>query len=205
MNIDIDNEVADSEVTDSMVNKEEATSSSEILAQEDSQHGEVPTNGVEAEVSVEEVKTKEVQEEVQEDTTSVSDAAGSDEKVKASSGSSTYEVDIPIDPALTLAAKKPKEEEVKEKQESQEEEEEKEEPLLKELPPERANLPWYVVHTYSGFEALVKANLEEKIKQESMEDLFGNIVVPQEKVVELVRGEKKTSKRKFFPGYILVQ
>ena len=80
-----------------------------------------------------------------------------------------------------------------------------EEKILKELPPERANLPWYVVHTYSGFEQMVKASLEERIRVEKLEDKFGNILVPQETVVELVRGQKKTSTRKFLPGYIVVQ
>jgi transcriptional antiterminator NusG len=76
---------------------------------------------------------------------------------------------------------------------------------LKELDPERAALPWYAVHTYSGFEMRVKLSLEERIKMYKMEPKFGNILVPEETVVELVRGQKKTSQRKFLPGYILVQ
>jgi len=64
---------------------------------------------------------------------------------------------------------------------------------------------WYVVHTYSGFENRVKKSLEEKIKSEGLSDLFGDILVPTENIVELVKGEKRTSKRKFFPGYILVK
>ncbi|GIW40129.1 MAG: transcription termination/antitermination protein NusG [Candidatus Binatia bacterium] len=63
---------------------------------------------------------------------------------------------------------------------------------------------WYVVHTYSGYEHKVKAALEERIKTLGKQDLFGPILVPAEKVVELVKGKKKTSSRKFFPGYILV-
>lgn len=69
----------------------------------------------------------------------------------------------------------------------------------------KAHIPWYVVHVYSGFEARVKLTLEERIRNASLQDKFGRIIVPQEKVVELVRGEKKTSSRKFFPGYILIQ
>lgn len=65
--------------------------------------------------------------------------------------------------------------------------------------------PWFVVHTYSGFEARVKLSLEERIRNAKLQDKFGRIIVPQEQVVELVRGEKKTSSRKFFPGYILIQ
>jgi len=64
---------------------------------------------------------------------------------------------------------------------------------------------WYVVHTYSGFENKVKKSLEERVKQEALEADFGEILIPMEVVQEMVKGEKRTSKRKFFPGYILVQ
>ncbi|HWE25857.1 MAG TPA: transcription termination/antitermination protein NusG, partial [Myxococcales bacterium] len=64
---------------------------------------------------------------------------------------------------------------------------------------------WYVVHTYSGFENKAKKSLEEKIKQNALEEYFGDILIPMENVVEMVKGEKRASKRKFFPGYILVQ
>lgn len=64
---------------------------------------------------------------------------------------------------------------------------------------------WYVVHTFSGYEQKVKAALEERVKSMDKQELFGEILVPMEKVVELVKGKKKTSSRKFFPGYILVQ
>jgi transcriptional antiterminator NusG len=64
---------------------------------------------------------------------------------------------------------------------------------------------WYVVHTYSGFENKAKKSLEEKIKQNALEEFFGDILIPMENVVEMVKGEKRSSKRKFFPGYILVQ
>ncbi len=74
-----------------------------------------------------------------------------------------------------------------------------------ELAEKTALYPWYVVHTYSGFEARVKLSLEERIRNEKLQEKFGRIIVPQEQVVELVRGEKKTSSRKFFPGYILIQ
>jgi transcription termination/antitermination protein NusG len=66
-------------------------------------------------------------------------------------------------------------------------------------------MKWYVVHTYSGFENKVKQSLAERMKLEKLEDLFGDILIPMEQVVEMVKGEKKTSKRKFFPGYVLVQ
>ncbi len=64
---------------------------------------------------------------------------------------------------------------------------------------------WYVVHTYSGFENKVKQSLQERIEASGMQQYFSDILIPEEDVVELVSGEKKTSKRKFFPGYILVR
>lgn len=64
---------------------------------------------------------------------------------------------------------------------------------------------WYVVHTYSGYEDKAKQALERRLKQLKVEHLFGEIMVPQENIVELKKGEKKTSSRQFFPGYILVQ
>lgn len=66
-------------------------------------------------------------------------------------------------------------------------------------------LQWYVVNAYSGFEMKAKQALEERIRLNNMQDLFGEVRVPQETVVELVKGQKKTSTRKFFPGYLLVQ
>jgi len=64
---------------------------------------------------------------------------------------------------------------------------------------------WYGVHTYSGFENKVRLNLLERIKNEGMEELFEEVLIPSETVVELKKGEKRTSSRKFFPGYILVK
>ena len=68
------------------------------------------------------------------------------------------------------------------------------------------NFKWYVVHTYSGYENRAKQSLEERIRQEDMVDSFGELLIPTENVVELGKGgQKKTTKRKFFPGYMLVQ
>jgi transcriptional antiterminator NusG len=64
---------------------------------------------------------------------------------------------------------------------------------------------WYVVQAYSGFENSVKANLEERIKIEGIEDKFEEIIVPTEEVVEMRGGQKRKSQRKFFPGYVLVK
>jgi transcriptional antiterminator NusG len=66
-------------------------------------------------------------------------------------------------------------------------------------------LKWYIVHTYSGFENKVKLNLEERVKALKQESYFGKVLVPTEQVVELKKGQKKTSTRKFYPGYIMVQ
>lgn len=72
--------------------------------------------------------------------------------------------------------------------------------------PTNPNLKWYVVHTYSGYENRAKKSLEERIRQYNLEGKFGEILIPTENVVELGKGgQKKTTKRKFFPGYMLVQ
>ena len=67
------------------------------------------------------------------------------------------------------------------------------------------SMRWYGIHTYSSFENKVRLNLLESIKNEGMESFFEEILIPCETVVELKKGEKKTSSRKFFPGYILVK
>jgi len=64
---------------------------------------------------------------------------------------------------------------------------------------------WYVVHAYSGYEKKVAAALKERIELNEMEDLFGDVLVPTEEVVEMRGGQKRKSERKFFPGYVLVQ
>ena len=66
-------------------------------------------------------------------------------------------------------------------------------------------LRWYVVHTYSGYENKVKSALEEKVRSMGLQHKITDVLIPSESVVELVKGEKKTSSRKFFPGYILIQ
>lgn len=64
---------------------------------------------------------------------------------------------------------------------------------------------WYVVHTYSGFENKVRLNIMEQFRTTSMEEQLGEIVVPTEQVVEVKGGKRRTSNRKFFPGYILIE
>lgn len=72
-------------------------------------------------------------------------------------------------------------------------------------PASARKLKWYVVHTYSGFENKAKKSLEERAKLEGLEEYFGEVLVPTESVIEVLGGAKRTSKRKFFPGYMLVQ
>ena len=66
-------------------------------------------------------------------------------------------------------------------------------------------LQWYAVHTYSGHEAKARLSLQERVKASSKEDCFGEILIPTESVVEMVRGKKRTMTRKFYPGYMFVQ
>jgi transcriptional antiterminator NusG len=64
---------------------------------------------------------------------------------------------------------------------------------------------WYVVHAYSGYEKQVQRSLAERIERAGMEELFGEVLVPTEEVVEMRGGQKRRSDRKFFPGYVLVE
>ncbi len=64
---------------------------------------------------------------------------------------------------------------------------------------------WYIVHAYSNYEYKVKTSLEERVKLMGLEDKFGKILVPTEEVVEMKEGAKRSTERKFFPGYVLVQ
>jgi transcriptional antiterminator NusG len=64
---------------------------------------------------------------------------------------------------------------------------------------------WYVVHAYSGFEKSVQRALVERIARAGMQEKFGQILVPVEEVVEMKAGQKHTTERKFFPGYVLVE
>ncbi len=82
------------------------------------------------------------------------------------------------------------------------------EPSIERKPLTEINYPdhkWYVVNAHSGMEYKAKLSLEERVKSLKREELISEVIVPEETVVELVRGQKKTTKRKFFPGYILVK
>ena len=71
--------------------------------------------------------------------------------------------------------------------------------------PVNPDLRWYVVHAYSGMEKAVERNIIERINRVGMQNKFGRILVPMEEVVEIKNGQKKTTERKFFPGYVLVE
>ncbi|MEE2962339.1 MAG: transcription termination/antitermination protein NusG [Myxococcota bacterium] len=74
------------------------------------------------------------------------------------------------------------------------------------MEPKNENWKWYVVNAHSGHEHRAKASLEERIRQNDLAEYFGEILIPTENVIELTKnGQKRTSKRKFFPGYMLVQ
>lgn len=64
---------------------------------------------------------------------------------------------------------------------------------------------WYVVHTYSGHENKVKANIEKIVENRGMEDIILEVAVPTEEVVEMKNGKKKIKSKKIFPGYCIVK
>lgn len=68
-----------------------------------------------------------------------------------------------------------------------------------------ADKKWYIINVQTGCENTAKAAIEERIKTNKLEGMFGDILIPAESVVELVKGQKTTKSRKFFPGYIFVQ
>lgn len=67
------------------------------------------------------------------------------------------------------------------------------------------DLRWYVVHAYSGMEKAVERNIQERVTRAGMQSKFGRMLVPTEEVVEIKNGQKRTTERKFFPGYVFVE
>ena len=66
-----------------------------------------------------------------------------------------------------------------------------------------AEANWYVVHTYSGYENKVKANIEKTIENRGLQDEILEVRIPMEEVVEVKNGVKKAAQRKLFPGYVM--
>ena len=64
---------------------------------------------------------------------------------------------------------------------------------------------WYVVHAYSGMEKAAERNIAERVQRAGMQHKFGRVLVPTEEVVEIKNGQKRTTERKFFPGYVFVE
>ena len=67
------------------------------------------------------------------------------------------------------------------------------------------DLRWYIVHAYSGMEKAVERNIAERIARANMQAKFGRVLVPTEEVVEMKAGQRKTSERRLFPGYVFVE
>lgn len=74
-----------------------------------------------------------------------------------------------------------------------------------EAPASAQVMKWYIVHTYSGHENKAKLTLLERVRNHNLTELFGEILVPTESVMEMVKGQRRTTTRKFFPGYMFVQ
>src|SRR5215216_6302182 len=68
-----------------------------------------------------------------------------------------------------------------------------------------ALLKWYIVHTYSGHENKARLTLLERVRNANLTEYFGDVLVPTESVMEVVKGQRRTTTRKFFPGYMFVQ
>ena len=71
--------------------------------------------------------------------------------------------------------------------------------------PSNPELRWYIVHAYSGMEKAVERNIAERIARASMQSKFGRVLVPTEEVVEIKAGQKITTERRLFPGYVFVE
>lgn len=72
-------------------------------------------------------------------------------------------------------------------------------------PSSKPEMHWYIVHAYSGMEKAVERNIAERIARAAMESKFGRVLVPTEEVVEIKNGQRKTTERRLFPGYVFVE
>jgi transcription termination/antitermination protein NusG len=76
---------------------------------------------------------------------------------------------------------------------------------LKEIPPDKEGMSWYVIQVATSYEDRAKKVLLDSINKNNMFEYFGEVIIPEEEIIEVVGGEKKRKKKKFFPGYILIQ
>jgi transcriptional antiterminator NusG len=79
------------------------------------------------------------------------------------------------------------------------------EPAAEEKPPEPSNKRWYVVKVQSGREETIKDAIERRVKIEGLEEFFGQIIIPVERVTEIRNGKRVVKERKLFPGYLMVE
>lgn len=82
---------------------------------------------------------------------------------------------------------------------------EQQEPVVEAYKPTKPEFKWYVIHTYSSMENAVERSIQERVARAGLETKFGRILVPTEEVVEIKNGVKRTSQRKFYPGYVLIE
>jgi transcription termination/antitermination protein NusG len=67
------------------------------------------------------------------------------------------------------------------------------------------SMKWYVVHTYSGHENKARLSLQQRVKEANLDEQFGQVLIPTESVLEMKQGQRRTTTRKFYPGYMFVQ
>jgi transcriptional antiterminator NusG len=130
------------------------------------------------------------------------DVEGGDTPDLSPAAETPVEVDAPS-PEAEVALKDDAPEETGEEEEEEKEPEEADEELPKK-PIKVEGAAWYVVHSYSGYENKVKKNLEQRIESMGMQDKIFEVVVPTEEEVELRNGQRHTTERRIYPGYILV-
>ncbi|HEX6299256.1 MAG TPA: transcription termination/antitermination protein NusG [Acidimicrobiia bacterium] len=156
---------------------------------------------LELEETPEEVEVRDTSDSmhVEENAEEVVDAVSEEVVDETDIAATTREVESPVEPATEEA-------EVADEAEAPDEGSEEEEPVV--APPASPyDMPgdWYVIHSYSGYENKVKANLETRIQSMHMEDRIFEVHIPMEDVVEFKGGKKVTVPKKVFPGYILVR
>jgi len=168
--------------------EEEVEESAEELVEED------VAVSAEIEEEAEEEESGESAEELVEEDVAVS--AEIEEQPEEEEGGESAEELVEEDVAVSAEIEEEAEEEIGESEEEDEIEQEPERP---------DGVAWFVVHSYSGYENKVKKNLEHRIESMGMQDQIFQVVVPTEEEVELRDGQRRTTERRVFPGYILVE